>query len=38
MVLMRGQKVGANVYKLTGSTIVGGAAAITESEHVDMLL
>ena len=32
MVVMKGQKVEGNIYKLLGNTIVGGAAVVTESE------
>ena len=32
MVMMKGQKVEGNIYKLFGNTIIGGAAAMTESK------
>ena len=32
MVVMKGQKVKGNIYKLLSNTIVGGAAVVTESE------
>ena len=32
MVVMKGQKVKGNIYKLLGNTIVGGVAAVTESK------
>uniref|UniRef100_A0A2N9EK90 CCHC-type domain-containing protein n=1 Tax=Fagus sylvatica TaxID=28930 RepID=A0A2N9EK90_FAGSY len=38
MVVMTGQKISSNVYKLLGNTILGGVAAIAESEDDDTLL
>ena len=38
MVMMKGQKIDGNIYKLLGSTILGGAVAITKSEQDDTLL
>jgi hypothetical protein len=38
MVVMRGQKISGNIYKLLGSTILGGVAAVSESEDDDTLL
>jgi hypothetical protein len=38
MVVMRGQKISGNIYKLLGSTILGGVAAVSESEEDDTLL
>ena len=38
MVMMKGQKVEGNIYKLFSNTIVGGAVAMTESEYDDTLL
>ena len=38
MVVMKGQKVEGNIYKLLGNTIVGRAAAVTESEQDDTFL
>ena len=38
MVVMKGQKIEGNIYKLFGNTIVGGAVAVTESEQDDTLL
>jgi hypothetical protein len=38
MVVMRGQKISGNIYKLLGSTILGGVAAIFEFEDDDTLL
>ena len=32
MIMMKGQKVDDNIYKLLGSTIVGGAVVVTESQ------
>ena len=32
MVVMKGQKIEGNIYKLVGNTITGGAAAVTDSE------
>ena len=32
MIMMKGQKVDDNIYKLLDSTIVGGATAVTKSE------
>uniref|UniRef100_A0A2N9H2K3 Integrase catalytic domain-containing protein n=1 Tax=Fagus sylvatica TaxID=28930 RepID=A0A2N9H2K3_FAGSY len=38
MVVMRGQKISGNIYKLLGSTILGGVVAVSESEEDDTLL
>uniref|UniRef100_A0A2N9H2E5 CCHC-type domain-containing protein n=1 Tax=Fagus sylvatica TaxID=28930 RepID=A0A2N9H2E5_FAGSY len=38
MVVMTGQKISSNVYKLLGNTILGGVAAVAESEDDDTLL
>uniref|UniRef100_A0A2N9H3V7 Uncharacterized protein n=1 Tax=Fagus sylvatica TaxID=28930 RepID=A0A2N9H3V7_FAGSY len=38
MVVMTSQKISSNVYKLLGNTILGGVAAIAESEDDDTLL
>uniref|UniRef100_A0A2N9J4X6 CCHC-type domain-containing protein n=1 Tax=Fagus sylvatica TaxID=28930 RepID=A0A2N9J4X6_FAGSY len=38
MVVMTGQKISSNVYKLLGNTILGGVAAVVESEDDDTLL
>ena len=38
MVVMKGQKVEGNIYKLFSNIIVGGAIAVTESEQDDTLL
>ena len=38
MVVMKGQKVEGNIYKLLNNTIVGGAVVVTESEQDDTLL
>ena len=38
MVVMRGQKISGNIYKLLGNTILGGVAAVSESENDDTLL
>jgi hypothetical protein len=38
MVVMTGQKISSNVYKLLGNTILGGVAAVAESEDNDTLL
>ena len=38
MVVMTGQKISSNVYKLLGNIILGGVAAVTESEDDDTLL
>uniref|UniRef100_A0A2N9IUP8 CCHC-type domain-containing protein n=1 Tax=Fagus sylvatica TaxID=28930 RepID=A0A2N9IUP8_FAGSY len=38
MVVMTGQKISCNVYKLLGNTILGGVAAVAESEDDDTLL
>ena len=38
MVVMTGQKIRSNVYKLLGDTILGGVAAVAESEDDDTLL
>ena len=38
VVVMTGQKISSNVYKLLGNTILGGVAAIAESEDDDTLL
>jgi hypothetical protein len=38
MVVRTGQKISSNVYKLLGNTILGGVAAIVESENDDTLL
>ena len=38
MVMMTGQKITNNIYKLLGNTILGGVAAIAESEVDDTLL
>ena len=38
MVVMKGQKVEGNIYKLVSNTIVGGAAVVTDSEQNDTLL
>uniref|UniRef100_A0A2N9FQZ7 Integrase catalytic domain-containing protein n=1 Tax=Fagus sylvatica TaxID=28930 RepID=A0A2N9FQZ7_FAGSY len=38
MVVMIGQKISSNVYKLLGNTILGGVAAVAESEDDDTLL
>ena len=32
MIMMKGQKVDDNIYKLLGSTIVGGAVVVTKSQ------
>uniref|UniRef100_A0A2N9HJ76 Integrase catalytic domain-containing protein n=1 Tax=Fagus sylvatica TaxID=28930 RepID=A0A2N9HJ76_FAGSY len=36
--IRRGQKISSNVYKLLGNTILGGVAAVVESEDDDTLL
>uniref|UniRef100_A0A2N9J5P5 CCHC-type domain-containing protein n=1 Tax=Fagus sylvatica TaxID=28930 RepID=A0A2N9J5P5_FAGSY len=38
MIVMTGQKISSNVYKLLGNTILGGVAAVVESEDDDTLL
>ena len=38
MVMMKVHKVDGNIYRLFGSTIVGGVVAVTESKHEDILL
>uniref|UniRef100_A0A2N9EW59 Integrase catalytic domain-containing protein n=1 Tax=Fagus sylvatica TaxID=28930 RepID=A0A2N9EW59_FAGSY len=38
MIVMTGQKISSNVYKLLGNTILGGVAAVAESEDDDTLL
>uniref|UniRef100_A0A2N9GEX0 Integrase catalytic domain-containing protein n=1 Tax=Fagus sylvatica TaxID=28930 RepID=A0A2N9GEX0_FAGSY len=38
MVVMTGQKISSNVYKLLGNTILGGVAVVAESEDDDTLL
>uniref|UniRef100_A0A2N9HUM1 Integrase catalytic domain-containing protein n=1 Tax=Fagus sylvatica TaxID=28930 RepID=A0A2N9HUM1_FAGSY len=38
MVVMRGQRINDNIYKLLGSTILGGVAIVFESEDDDTLL
>ena len=38
MVVMTGKKISGNVYKLPGNTILGGVAAIAESEDDNTLL
>ena len=38
MVVMTGQKISSNVYKLLGNTILNGVAAVAESEDDDTLL
>jgi hypothetical protein len=38
MVVMRGQKISDNIYKLLGNTILGGVAAVLEFEDDDTLL
>jgi hypothetical protein len=38
MIVMIGQKISSNVYKLLGNTILGGVAAVVESEDDDTLL
>jgi transposase InsO family protein len=38
MVVMTGQKISSNVYKLLGNTILGGVAAVAGSEDDDALL
>ena len=37
MVVMTGQKISSNVYKLLGNTILGGVDAVAESEDNDTL-
>ena len=37
MIVMRGQKISGNIYKLLGSTILGGVAAVSESKDDDTL-
>jgi hypothetical protein len=38
MIVMKGQKISINVYKLLGNTILGGVATVAESEDDDTLL
>jgi hypothetical protein len=38
MVVMTGQKISSNVYKLLGNTILGGVVAVVEYEDDDTLL
>jgi transposase InsO family protein len=38
MIVMTGQKISSSVYKLLGNTILGGVAAVVESEDDDTLL
>jgi hypothetical protein len=38
MVVMTGQKISSNIYKLLGNTIVGGVAALAESKNDDIFL
>ena len=38
MVMMKGQKVEGNIYKLFGNTIVGGAITVTDFKQNDALL
>uniref|UniRef100_A0A2N9EIR8 CCHC-type domain-containing protein n=1 Tax=Fagus sylvatica TaxID=28930 RepID=A0A2N9EIR8_FAGSY len=38
MIVMTGQKISSNVYKLLGNTILGGVAVVAESEDDDTLL
>ena len=38
MVMMKGQKVDGNIYKLLGSTNVGGATTVTKSNQDDTFL
>jgi hypothetical protein len=38
MVVMKGQKISDNIYKLLGSTILGGVVAVSKSEDDDTLL
>ena len=38
MVVMKGQKVEGNIYKLLSNTIVGGVIVVTESEQDDTVL
>jgi hypothetical protein len=38
MIVMTGQKISSNIYKLLGNTILGGVAAVAESEDDDTLL
>jgi hypothetical protein len=38
MIVMKGQKISINVYKLLGNTILCGVAAVAESEDDDTLL
>ena len=38
MVVMMGQKISRNIYKLLGNTILGGVAAVAESKNDDIFL